>query len=323
MASDKPNKGGGGNSDQRATARADKEPVEALAKEVLLQRHPSSEKISSKDLLLFCLTGVVALILFVVERTPVTVVVVLVCMFGLLVHPILNLSWVARAQNRRARGMRIVISAVVTIVSISIFGYWQWPKQSKLETQMQQIIEMVDSANEHLIPGDSNKMPSLASLGCKDDWVPKGAYLIRIGEMTQVVQQSDFPYVPLAVDIQNRGEVFATAHDFVKVSKSAEDLLVLSLNLRDKDGTIIVKFDEDGFVVGPQFLKRRPDKSTLIVTDVRGDEVLKAVYVTKSYLWLRAKIILNGELITNTSLFQHFCVPPVGEGGFRLFRPPS
>src|SRR3981081_3716887 len=116
MARDKPNKGGGGNSDQRATARADKEPVEALAKEVLLQRHPSSEKISSKDLLLFCLTGVVALILFVVERTPVTVVVVLVCMFGLLVHPILNLSWVARAQNRRARGMRIVISAVVTIV---------------------------------------------------------------------------------------------------------------------------------------------------------------------------------------------------------------
>jgi hypothetical protein len=180
--------------------------------------------------------------------------------------------------------------------------------------------EMIESFNGHLVPGDQ-PMPPLASLGCMNDWVPNDAYLIRIGEMTQVVEE--FPVTPLAVDIGVKGTIFATTHDLARISKRADGVLVLALDLRDKDGVIIVKLNADGIEVGPQFHALHPDKSTLVIEDSHGKEVLRIVYVMKRYLWLRTQMIVNGETIADTTMFQHYCMPPISGGGVRIFKPSS
>lgn len=149
---------------------------------------------------------------------------------------------------------------------------------------------------------------------------PDGAYLITVGEMTKVVRK--FPYVPLSVSTLDKGDSFAIHRHFITVSKGSDGLLVVSIELRDKDDHIIVKLDEDGFVVGPQFLKLHPNKSTLIVTDLRGEEMLKIVYAAKHYLWIRARVIVNGNLITDTSALGHYCLPAVDEEGIEVM-PPS
>lgn len=180
--------------------------------------------------------------------------------------------------------------------------------------------EMIESFNGHLVPGNQ-PMPPLASLGCMNDWVPNDAYLIRIGEMTQVVEE--FPVTPLGVDIGVKGTIFATTHELVRISKRADGVLVMALDLRDKDGVIIVKLNADGIEVGPQFHVLHPDKSTLVIEDSHGKEVLRIVYVMKRYLWLRTQMIVNGETIADTTMFQHFCMPPVSGGGVRIFKPSS
>lgn len=170
---------------------------------------------------------------------------------------------------------------------------------------------MIDSANGHLLPGDQPR-PSLASLGCDEHpHINRGSYLVSLGEFTFVVDK--FPFVPTELNNFNPSngpyKVVGRSSNFISISKSIDGLLVLSLSLRNKDGSIIVKFDENGFEVGSDFFKRHPDKRTLIVTDLRGEEVLKVVYVNKRYLRLQGKLTLNGQLLFDTSTLQHWCAP--------------
>jgi hypothetical protein len=75
-------------------------------------------------------------------------------------------------------------------------------------------------------------------------------------------------------------------------------MLVLSMDIRNKDGTLIVRFDETGFEVNPGLLKRHPDKSTLIVEDTHGNQVVKARYANRRVFSLEGKIDINGQIVT-------------------------
>lgn len=96
-----------------------------------LETHaPVVDKISSGDWILFCLAGAMALALFVIERTPTNVAIVLIGILGLLLHPALHLPWVTRAAGR-TRIIRRTVSVLVAVVVVSGFGYSQWPKPNK------------------------------------------------------------------------------------------------------------------------------------------------------------------------------------------------
>jgi hypothetical protein len=163
--------------------------------------------------------------------------------------------------------------------------------------------EMIESLNGRLLPGD-DPMPSMESLGCnmplRDD-----DYLIITGGLTSVVRT--FPYSPLSVS----GGVN------VMFSKSKDGMLVLSIDIRDRDHSIIVQFSEDGFAVNPNLIKLHPDKSTLIVENLRGDPVLKARYINKRTFSLEGKILVNGKVVDIPyAQFDHACLSGARGGVF-------
>src|ERR1700692_2140949 len=172
---------------------------------------------------------------------------------------------------------------------------------------------MIDSANGHLMPGDK-ETPSLVSLGC-DKWVLAGdnTYLISVGETTFMVTK--FPYVPLGFSDFNpppnwKFKGIGKYSEVISISKSADGLLVLTLDLRNADGSLMARFDEDGFEVGNGFKGRHPNKSTLIIEDSHGARVLKVAYMNKTYLSIEGSIVVDGKVIVNTFENQHFCLPP-------------
>ena len=155
--------------------------------------------------------------------------------------------------------------------------------------------EMTESLNGHLIPSN-DPMPSLESLGCRSGPLQEDEYLIITGGLTSIVKT--FPYPVLT----------AFGRRVISFSKSDSGALVLSMDIRDSDDTLIARFDEDGFEVNPHLLKRHPDKSTLIVEDTHGNQVMKARYSSKRVFTLEGKLSLGGRLVTIPYIhFQQSC----------------
>ncbi len=112
----------------REGRRTRRELSRALAKEIL-QRGGTTETqggIQTKDWILFCLAGVLAVAIFLAEKTPTTVIGGLILMFMLLIHPALNMPWVRAATGKRKWANGISSLLVVGII-VSAFGISQWP----------------------------------------------------------------------------------------------------------------------------------------------------------------------------------------------------
>jgi hypothetical protein len=123
-----------------------------------------------------------------------------------------------------------------------------------------------------------------------------------------------FPFAPASVELwpdePTKPIVWAPFHTIVNLTKAPNGDVVFALDIRDKNGVILIKFDEDGFEVGPQLYKRHPDKSTLIATDVLGNEVLKVTYLNKHFMRVHAHIIVDGMLLFDPSReFGSRCMP--------------
>ncbi len=145
--------------------------------------------------------------------------------------------------------------------------------------------EMIESLNGHLLPG-SAPMPSMAELFCDGMKVDSEDYFIVTGGLTNIVHK--FPYSVLVVHGKN----------VISISKSNDGSLVLFIDVINKDGSLIVRFDEEGFVVNPNLIKGHPNKSTLVVEDLYGNEVLRAQYENKRLLRLQGKISVDGQVVT-------------------------
>jgi len=176
--------------------------------------------------------------------------------------------------------------------------------------------EMIDSANGHLLPASDEPVPALASLGCDVDIlkrVPANAdyYVLKLNELTFIVWK--FPFSPATVELwpdrpYQPGDV-GLDFDIIRLTKAPNGDVVFALDIRDRSGAILVQFDEDGFQVGPQLVKRHPNKSTLIATDSLGNEELKVVYESKHFMRVNAHILVDGNLLFNPSRFGHLCMP--------------
>jgi hypothetical protein len=93
-------------------------------------------------------------------------------------------------------------------------------------------------------------------------------------------------------------------------TRQPDGLLVLSMEFRNPDGSIIAKFDEDGFIVMPPYIGRHPNKSTLKVWDSHGVEFTKVVYVNKRLLRLKMPSLGIGTEVLSDEKGPSICLPP-------------
>lgn len=71
--------------------------------------------------------------------------------------------------------------------------------------------------------------------------------------------------------------------EVLSVNKTADGAIFLPLILRDQDGKVIVAFDADGFSVNRNNILKmeRKDRSSLVILDQYGTEVINARYINQ------------------------------------------
>jgi hypothetical protein len=87
------------------------------------RRYTTSDKLG---IALACLAGVMAIILFLVEKTPWTVAALLVAMAALLIYPVLHFA--------QSKNLRVLFLACVAIGTLA-FGWYGWPKSNPRGSQ--------------------------------------------------------------------------------------------------------------------------------------------------------------------------------------------
>ena len=132
-------------------------------------------------------------------------------------------------------------------------------------------------------------------MNCDRMVVHKDDYFILMKNSTSVFH--DFPHVVL----QGAGK------NMITISKSSGGLLVLTMDIRTEKNALVARFDEQGFEVNPTFNKRHPDKSTIIVEDAYGKEIIKVRYVNRRALSVEAKMTIDGREV-NVPGFGGMCM---------------
>ena len=89
------------------------------------------------------------------------------------------------------------------------------------------------------------------------------------------------------------------------IDRTKTGALVMSVDIRDKHNEIIVRLDNDGFIVNRNYIlyMQRPDKSTILIKDAYGNEMLHARYMNPREFSLSGAFIpfKNGPVtITNS-----------------------
>jgi len=85
------------------------------------------------------------------------------------------------------------------------------------------------------------------------------------------------------------------------------------VNLRDSNNALLVKYDEEGFETHPSLLRRHPNKSTLLVDDVHGSELLRIAYTNRRMFRVNGFVPIQGEwkplpagAAVNGGCYEHF-----------------
>ncbi len=112
----------------------------------------ATEKYNNSDKLaiaLACLAGVMAIILFLVEKTPWVVGGLLPLMIGLCIYPIVHVT-----KSRFLRTTLLIVAVLATFV----FGWKEWPKARLVSQNTSGTSASIDSKPDQ----DQNKVPSTA-----------------------------------------------------------------------------------------------------------------------------------------------------------------
>jgi hypothetical protein len=116
----------------------------------------------------------------------------------------------------------------------------------------------------------------------------KNTVFIFLGTHGNVGYTSEFPKTILSID----------GHDVVSVDRTLAGSLVVSIDIRDTAGRIIAKLNKDGFIVSKDYdlYLLRPDKSTLIVDDVYGNQMLKAHFINPTAFSVEGTLQYQGNV---------------------------
>ena len=180
--------------------------------------------------------------------------------------------------------------------------------------------DMFDSENGHLIPASDGPVPTLTSLGCpatppvppnfSTETPPNDYYILQLNELKYVVWK--FPFVAAYAELWPEKPTEPIAQGIsiplIVLRKVDGGDVRFSTEIRDRSGFLLIRFDDDGFYVGAPLQKRHPNKSTLIVMDQMGGEVMKVEYINKHFIRVRAHVIVGGRLLFNPSQFGNYCM---------------
>jgi hypothetical protein len=176
-----------------------------------------------------------------------------------------------KRRRRKVPTLRLRLTGIALIALLSaVAGY--------LIREYAQAKEL-RSVTGRLIPG-SEPTPQNA---CNQ--VPSGAVLLALGNNWAVVRH--FPHTVMAVN-------FFTP--VIRLDRSSDGAISILMDVKDRDGKVIVRLDENGFTVNPNRIltMKRPDASTLTIIDEEGRRVLDAHYVNRSVLTLQGVINYPG-----------------------------
>jgi hypothetical protein len=111
-------------------SREDHRRYDALLAKVreLEKATPKRERISTPDIILWCLAGVMAVGLYLApDKTPLHVYIGLFCMVLLALHPTLHLPWILDVDSNRKKLFRSVVATSGMIALIILYGWYVWP----------------------------------------------------------------------------------------------------------------------------------------------------------------------------------------------------
>src|SRR5450432_283096 len=116
--------------------------------------HKPPDKYTNSDklgIVLACLAGIMAIVLFLVEKTPATIVVSLFTILALSVYPIVH--FLKRLTFR-------ILAACLVLVGTTAFGLYVWPKQRPGEQQATTKPPLLESAQANPLPAGSTPVKS-------------------------------------------------------------------------------------------------------------------------------------------------------------------
>jgi hypothetical protein len=96
----------------------------------------------------------------------------------------------------------------------------------------------------------------------------------------------DFPFYVLSS---------ATLGPLITLKRSSDGLVVIVMDVKDKDGKVVVRLDDNGYVIGSRLLISRPDKSTLVVYDEYGQKAIEVHYLNEHVLVFGGYIYVRGQ----------------------------
>jgi hypothetical protein len=123
--------------------------------------------------------------------------------------------------------------------------------------------ELFESLNGQLIPANEPTPKTICGTP------PTGTYIAVVDGSGYMFTR--FPHVVLMLHQQKA----------IWLDKKPDGSIALFMDVRDKDGTIGIRIDKDGFFIHPKvaLYARRPDKSTILIQNEKGEDVLLVKYV--------------------------------------------
>jgi hypothetical protein len=123
--------------------------------------------------------------------------------------------------------------------------------------------ELFESLNGQLIPAND----PTPKTGCGT--LPKGNYIAVVDGGGYMFTR--FPHVVVSLHRQKA----------IWLDKKPDGSVALFMDVRGADGAIAIRIDKDGFFINPKaaLYVRRPDKSTILIQNEKGDDVLVVKYV--------------------------------------------
>ena len=149
-----------------------------------------------------------------------------------------------------------LIGAFVILAMGLLVAYWTYDKQVDFE---------LHQLHGVLVPAD-DPMPQNAC-----GTIPSNAVVVFLGDVASVVQS--FPHTVLSVHRQS----------VLTLERTDDGGIAVVVDIRSSDGKIVARLNRDGFLVNEHnsLEMKRIDKSSLVVEDEYGKEVLNARHLNK------------------------------------------
>ena len=176
-------------------------------------------------------------------------------------------------------------------------------KEEGLLTKQQELSELFAG---RLVP-DNRPTPHNACLADGEE-PGEGQILTIFGDNSDILRM--FPHGVLEV-----GDTQAIAVD----RESNSNAIALSLDFRDAQNRIALRVNKDGVVNRSPLILLRPNKSTFLVEDVFGKEMLRAEYVNPKVFKVTGKAVYCGQLFdVQPQNIHNSCAGAATVSGFKI-----